>query len=104
VLRVVRRDEYNYCNNQQCRCISTSKRTDHIIPYHIIPYYTTPYHLISYYMISPQIMSYTNLHSEIRFCEDVPADMTVGLAVMSPEEVGAASGAAGSKKGRIQLL
>jgi hypothetical protein len=43
-------------------------------------------------------MSYTDVHSEIRFCKDVPADMTVGLAVMSPEGVEAASGAAGSKK------
>jgi hypothetical protein len=41
-------------------------------------------------------MSYTDVHSEIRFCKDVPADMTVGLAGAILKGVGAAEGTSAS--------
>jgi hypothetical protein len=101
VLQVLLIDEYEYRNNQQCRKIAASRRTDHLISYFLILHHPVSYYVIS---ISSNTMSHTDVYNQIRCNNDVPADMTVGLAVMTPERVGAASGAAGSTKSQILLL
>jgi hypothetical protein len=93
VLRVVRSHKYCYSNNQQYRCISTSRRTDHIMSYFLILHHPVSYNVTS---ISPNTMSYADVYNQIRFDEDVPAEMAAGLAGALLKGVGAAVGSSAS--------